>query len=494
MKLLVIGIDGGTKKIIEGMPMPFTQSLFEKSGSRLLNEDLISRGWAEVLTGCKAEDNKGFYLMPFCDGYEFDRSYTKDVMIAESPNPPLWKMLNDKEKTVGILNVPTTGPADKVNGFIVSGGGGGLNSIGGIPDNMYYPEHVRSCLEENKYIFDIRLPGKSTKISEFISEITEAEKIQRSTFIQLIDGEKPDFGFHCFRMATEIQYLARYEIENIIQARKISNQNDKEYKAESAIHKSLLKYYQSLDDNIKMIFENVHPENYILLADHSTALFENDLNLDVWLKSQSFLKLMSKPEKMASTFKRRLKKKVDSILSRVERTAIRRPVTKFSKSRSLAFGSFYEIGNFACIFINDKKRFGGPVSSDEKSIGKIVDNICANFNSDPVCQKYNLHAKPYRVDFKNSKFYDLFPDIQICKPDTMYSSSKKWKFVCDNENLKPFEDNVKNVRYPHSGIKGSDPLFVFSKELERYIVSDDPNDLRLAYFMIERYFSEKTGA
>src|SRR5690554_1968328 len=183
MKLLTIGIDGGTKRIIEGMPMPFMQSLLDASDYRDLNEDLLSRGWAEILTGCKAEVNKGFYLMPFCDGsYKFNRSYSKNQMVSESINPPLWKMLNDKGASVGFLNVPTTGPADKLEGFIVSGGGGGLNSISDVPDNMYYPADIKACLKKNKYILDIRLPGGASKITDFINKISSAEKNQTLTF------------------------------------------------------------------------------------------------------------------------------------------------------------------------------------------------------------------------------------------------------------------------------------------------------------------------
>ncbi|MEW8138593.1 MAG: hypothetical protein AB2761_16165 [Candidatus Thiodiazotropha endolucinida] len=57
MDFLVIGINGGTKEIIDNMPMPFTQSLFKGAGYKILEEDLISRGWAEALTGCHASEN-----------------------------------------------------------------------------------------------------------------------------------------------------------------------------------------------------------------------------------------------------------------------------------------------------------------------------------------------------------------------------------------------------------------------------------------------------
>src|SRR5690554_8220511 len=102
MKLLVIGIDGGTKSILEGMPMPFTQSLFKGAASKHLEEDLISRGWAEALTGEHASTNKGFYLMPCADGsYDFSGSYSKSDMVSASSNKAIWNLLNENGVSVG---------------------------------------------------------------------------------------------------------------------------------------------------------------------------------------------------------------------------------------------------------------------------------------------------------------------------------------------------------------------------------------------------------
>ena len=84
MKLLVIGIDGGTRKIIDDMPMPFTQGLFARSASRDLDEDLISRGWAAILTGEHASTNKAFYLMPVAaGGLDFNASYSGECFLTK---------------------------------------------------------------------------------------------------------------------------------------------------------------------------------------------------------------------------------------------------------------------------------------------------------------------------------------------------------------------------------------------------------------------------
>lgn len=505
MDLLVIGIDGGTKAIIDGMPMPFTQSLFNKSYFRTLEEDPLSRGWAEALTGCHASETKGFYLMPYLDGsYDFNRAYSKNVIVAESPKLPLWKMVNNKGKSVGILNVPTTGPAANVDGFIVSGGGGGLNSIGGIPEGMYYPESVKSILAKNNYVFDIRLPNDAKTICGFIEKIADAEVIQKNTFIELSDKNKPDFGFYCIRMITEIQYLARYEIERCIQSIKIAKESGQEFFPENDVQEALINYYKKVDEHIKEVFQSVMPEEFLFIGDHSTALFKKDLNLDVWLESNKFLSLMSPLEGFVHKVKHtwhitKLLNKV-GIKRKWQKRPTRLPITKFSRKNSLAFSTFYETGNFAGIFINDAHRFNGPVKNDE--IDALVNSICESFNEDPDTKRHNLHAVPYRRKYKESRFFDFMPDIQVHKPDTTFCSGRYWEFLRDNPNCKAFKGDPvfkpygspEAIQFPHTGLKGSDPLFVYSKNLESFIERDDPNDLRMAYSMIDRYLSQKESS
>ena len=169
----------------------------------------------------------------------------------------------------------------------------------------------------------------------------------------------------------------------------------------------------------------------------------------------------------------------------------REMITQFKPSETKAFGTFFDSGNFAGIFINDSKRFSGPVN--QQDIDKMVDEICSKFNADSETQMHNLKAVPYRNQYKSSKFFELMPDIQILKPDTTYCSGRNWSFISENPNLKPFKDTLEGVLYPHTGLKGTDPLFVYSKNLETCIDNNDPSDLRMAYQLIRRFFETKSN-
>jgi predicted AlkP superfamily phosphohydrolase/phosphomutase len=496
MELLVIGIDGGTKEIIDNMPMPFTQSLFKQAKYKTLSEDLISRGWAEILTGCHAADTKAFYLMPFADkSYDFSGSYSKNDMVHASPSKPLWELLNEKGASVGIVNVPTTGPVDKVNGFFIAGGGGGIKAKGGLPPGMFYPDKCRETLKRNDYVFDIRLPGEAKTISEFIQKISTAEKGQKNAFVELSLSEKPDFGFHCFRITTEIQYLCRYEIDRCIKGLKNSIDIKQDFKPESTVQESIISHYVKLDQYIEDIFTKLQPENFLFIGDHSTSLFTHEGNLDVWLESAGYLQVTGKYRLLMDKVRRFVNKKLAFLLHKNEKIKqpkkglIRKPITKFHASKTKAFGTFYDTGNFAGIFVNDSERFSGAVKT-EQEINTLVDKICDSFNSDKQNQDYKLNAQPYKRNFKGAKFSHLMPDIKINKPDTIYFSSRRWEYITKNPYMAPIDEPILGKKYPYTGAKGSDPLFVYSEALDKYIESTDPNDLRLAYRMIDRFFSK----
>lgn len=496
MKLLVIGIDGGSRDIVDAMPMPFTQKLFAQSVSRDLDEDLISRGWAEALTGEHASQNKAFYLMPVAaGGLDFNASYSKSDMLSCSGNEPLWKKLNRAGTSVGLMNIPTTGPADQVDGFLVAGGGGGMKAEGAIPSTMIYPPGCRPVLEKHDYVFDLRLPGGETTVSGFLDKIRQAENAQKDTFIELAQKEQPDFGFHCFRMTTEVQYLARFEIERAAEAIRKARERGDVVQPDSPTQKKVVEHYTNMDSSIKELFEILEPEQYIFVGDHSTAVLRHEGNVDVWLERTGYLTRMPQAERTVRGGLIRLRNKAARVavkyLGRKSPPLIRRPLTKFSPGRTKAFGTFYDTGNFAGIFINDRARFGGPVTGGQEH-EKLVDEICQNFNATPEAREYQLEARPYRRNYPGVRFQKLMPDIRILKPDSIYFSSRHWLFMRDNQNLKPLDENLAAIRYPHTGAKGHDPLFVFSTGLESHLREDDPNDLRVVYQMICRHFEGVT--
>lgn len=69
------------------------------------------------------------------------------------------------------------------------------------------------------------------------------------------------------------------------------------------------------------------------------------------------------------------------------------------------------------IYINDEKRFGGPVKTED--IGDTANRIVSQFNTEPCVRKHEMSAKI--SDFTDAKLGitpEWFPDILVDVLDT----------------------------------------------------------------------------
>ena len=478
MDALLIGLDGGDQSILEAFDMPFVKRLIDRGISYPMNESLLSRGWAEMLTGMDASENGGLYMTPELDGTPtFMQKYGLTEMTRNPAVRPLWEMLRSRNKSIGMMNVPTTRPAREIDGFVVSGGGGGVGKIDGIPEDYIYPKDIGPQLQENQYVFDLRIHTSGIRdFFELLDRFDDIVKTRASSYVALAKRFSPDFGFLCFRVTTGLQYLARSEIEAI----------QKEGAPKNDIGARIWRHYQVLDDAIKTVFEAVNPNRYLIAGDHGTAPHLFSVNPDAFLMEHGWL---AKNRASASIIKGILRQvkgwipySIRSNLRKKAAKTIHTTLGRFDIANTNAFGVFRVPG----IYINDTPRFGGPVAADH--IDDLVDAICAAFNGDERCRKHTMRAIPYRRNFANTFYYDGLPDIRIVAPDTMLFTTVGG-FIEQNESYGPISVLLSNLR---TGLFGCHPICCVDKETASFREEDDPDDLRLVYRFIERMYPDET--
>jgi predicted AlkP superfamily phosphohydrolase/phosphomutase len=148
LKILVIGMDGvGIDTFIRGWT-PYLASLIDSGTMVKLKEDLLSRGWLEIVTGQHAIKTGALYEGPVADG---TLTWTDSFKLEDIPNlgiqvKPIWQVLNERGYKVGIMNIPTTYPAPKVDGFFISGGGGGGSISQEIAEEQCQPDGLMHIL------------------------------------------------------------------------------------------------------------------------------------------------------------------------------------------------------------------------------------------------------------------------------------------------------------------------------------------------------------
>lgn len=400
MELLILGIDAGDERIISAMDMPKLKGLLKGCGSYEVCEDLSSRGWAEMLSGKNGRETGAFYAKPKLDGtrdctLNFDtHDYERNAAIT-----PLWKLLNDSGKTVGFMNIPTTKYAPQVEGFFVSGAGGGLAGVDGIPKEFCFPIEIAEYLNEQQYIIDTRLLSSRIKdMDEWLDRLKATMKKRTDCYIGLQNRYQTDIGFIAYIATQRMQYLAMSEIEDII-----ANHGQAQNKLQEKI-KDLFRYF---DDLIGQLVDAVSPQNVMVVSDHGQSKYLYDINVNYFLKDIGYWN---------------------------------------GNGADKAFGMFYVSG----IFINDE-RFEGVVSKEKET--RLIEEIIEKFNERPDAVRYSMKARRYRACYKDCAFEKLLPDIWIDAPETMFFLPWTDKFVSSNRAYGPVYGLRSVTNEMNTGIK-----------------------------------------
>ena len=291
MKMLIVGIDGGDLEIMKHFDMPFVHKFLEENTNIELEEDLFNRGWAEILTGKEGADTRAFYMSPILDGsHRFSTKFSMQELEKDHDVVPLWELLEMQGINYCMMNIPTTSPVYKTDkGVIVGGGGGGINSTDGIPDTMVSSKEVKDYLESKNYLTDIRRGSTDfEKTADFFSSLNMMQANQTECFIDLCKKNKTDFGFFTTRSSTEIQYLARSEIDSHMainqMAELMPGSNEK-----SIIHADLEQHYLELDQHLEKLYCELNPEHFVITSDHNVVSCKFYGNTNAFLLHEGYL-------------------------------------------------------------------------------------------------------------------------------------------------------------------------------------------------------------
>ena len=485
MRFLALGIDDADIRILEKFDMPFLHKLINKGLCIKLEEDILSRGWAEFYTGKHARDTKAFYDYPLLSKNYFTSQSFGIEMLPEKIIP-IWKFISERGYKVGIMNVPTTMPAQKVNGFMVAGGGGGLNKLRSPGESLCYPEDILNFIQDKSYIVDLRLTTSGIKsISQFFSQYMTMAKIRTDVFIELCKRYRTDFSFIAYRALAIIQYLGMSELEYLFQSKHLPKGNPDN---PNSIHfrNRLLKFYSFLDDLIRDIFDELQPKNFLIFSDHGKVPYLYNLNCNTFLENMG----LQSPNKLTNnTFYSSIAQKIPKSIKGKIRSSRLIGTKKLSAAFDIQKTSAFSLGLINGIYINDE-RFGGTVSGSSKN-RDLVELICREFNSTAEAKIYNMHASPYRMKYTDSRYADYLPDVWVAKPDNMRPYAKG-KFVEENSHYQHI-DNLSDVYDDNwTGIKGRHPLFLLNRESLNYL-GKSASDLTIGYHLLNKMFKQRVS-
>lgn len=475
MKTLVIGLDGGDEQIIRNMEMPFLNDLLDTGTQYDVTEDLWSRGWASILNGLHGRETGAFYCKPSLDGeYGFTQSFGTPGHES-SPTKPLWEIAMKNGYTVGIMNPPTTVPAPEVDGFFVSGAGGGYSPAGGIPEAACHPNSILETLEGYDCRWETRFTVSGIRNQDrFINEINETIENRTKAYLDLCEEYSPEFGFFVQKENVVIQNLFMSEIESII--------GDQ---PQSRLQQQIYDFYTRLDQTIAQVVDRQDPDNLIIVSDHGQSSYRHTLNLNAFLKD---IDVQSRPSSTVELPKKIARKTGKYILPASIKSKIKEQlpevVNEITKpdvnwEESLAF-SFRYIPGF---YINDQERFGGPVNQND--IGEIIEMLINKFNQSSLANRHDLHAREYKLNYENAGCAELLPDVWIDHPDTVFFEAHG-PASRPNERYGEIKDISSIDQDMYTGIKGENPILCLDTQVDVNF-DDTSEDLTLAYEIIRTH-------
>lgn len=470
MKTLVIGMDGASIETFKRGWTPYIESLIEKGYRLELKEDLLSRGWVEIFTGKHAIETGALYDLPLLNG---SLDWTLKFDLEKIPGwgteiKPIWQVLNEKGYKVGIMNVPTTFPAPKVNGFFVSGGGGGAKVVQEPTEELCYPRDIVNYLQNIGYIVDERMQNfifekNLPKVDEVFSRFQKKNQKRTETFIKLSKEKKVDFGFVVYKTSSVmVEFFTIPELERKLNGEKILDKN---------LLKMSKKYYQEFDMQIKELVETFRDAEVILVADHSEIKSSYKVDINYYLQKNGFQSPL--PKKIINQTVRYMKDLIKPILPFNLRRAIPgRNIIRQASDSNIVFNPKTSVafclpcGDWSRgIYINDEERFSGIVSKD-----KIIDfsqEISNSINSDKIAKEHgiNSHVKS-QFDTPVSKYY---PDIVLDIPDGYIVGNNAQDFVTEFEGVDPKNFALDTIEawakdYKPYCVRGYHPIAVSSHE------------------------------
>ncbi|HSH05338.1 MAG TPA: alkaline phosphatase family protein [Anaerolineae bacterium] len=280
-KTMVIGLDGAPYPLVkkwaaEGY-LPHIAKLIERGSFGVLNSTIpvhSPTAWASFITGLNPGKHGVFdFVRREEGGYQL-----RVVRANQIPGASLWRLLGEKGRKVGVMNVPMTYPPEPVNGFLLSGLG--------TPDYVTYsfPEEMTEKLNAEGYRVNKKFFFVPERQDEWLDDIEEMTDIRGEAAVRLYQEHDTDFFMVVFRNSDEICHFYWHHMDE---------SHPKHDPAAPARYKTAIRdLYARIDKWVGELVAVAGEEtNIVLMSDHGAGPLYQDVFLNEWLWEKGWLKL-----------------------------------------------------------------------------------------------------------------------------------------------------------------------------------------------------------
>ncbi len=279
-RLLVIGIDGGTWRILDRLldehRMPRLQELIQQGHRAHLRSTIppiTAAAWSSFQTGVHPGKH-GVY-----DFIALDVARKQAVLVnARSIQAPtLWEYLSRANHRAVVINVPLTYPPRQLPGLVTIGG---MLSPEVSPRFVHPPEVYERVIRKVHYrILVPRWAVKSLRPPEFVEEQISVEH-ERFRAAHLLLDLYPDWSF--FMVHVQSSDVLQHAFWHYL------DPSWPQYTPEA--WRTITRFYEALDREIGRLVDHARPDAVLVISDHGFGPARVEVNLNLWLKRQGLLK------------------------------------------------------------------------------------------------------------------------------------------------------------------------------------------------------------
>lgn len=275
-KVLIIGLDGIDPDLIED----FIQRGFLPNIKNLIENGIYGRlkstiptisnvSWNSFITGKNPGKHNTFGFLGFKENsYEI-----KSITSLDRKTDTIWHILNKYNKKVGIINLPSLYPPERIDSFMICG-----MLTPKINANFTYPQSLQKELlrRVKNYIPDIgtRRATKNKKI--LLKEIYEVTKKRKEAIQYLMGRFNCDLFIAIFTSTDRIQHFFWRDMQEVTS----------DYKD------AILDYFQYVDSIIEDLIKDLDKNTTLfILSDHGMCRLNKILYMNNWFLLQGLLNI-----------------------------------------------------------------------------------------------------------------------------------------------------------------------------------------------------------
>ncbi|MBU4254894.1 MAG: alkaline phosphatase family protein [Acidobacteria bacterium] len=283
-RVCVFGLDGVPHSLLLDLArqdvMPFFRTLIESGTLHKMKASLpeiSSVSWTDFMTGTNSGSH-GIFGFTDCKENSYSMRFPNFLDVKTET---IWDRLGKADKKNVVINQPSTYPARRMNGTLISG------FVAIELSKAVHPITIKPALEKIGYEIDIDT-YKSREDHEFLWKELDRTLAGRAKAFDLLWQEEWDYFELVITGTDRLQHFLWDAYADL----------DHPY------HQRFLDYYRQIDINLKKMagaYEKLTGgyDGLFLLSDHGFTGIEQEVYLNAWLQKEGYLSyLTDEPKNM----------------------------------------------------------------------------------------------------------------------------------------------------------------------------------------------------